>query len=149
MSRSGRWRLQLDDRPPDPLPDGLPFEVAAFELGPKVQTVAHRAACIRSARRADSSSASSPCCRISRLAARQMSRSEIIGIVVNAHSHSLQRLGDRARRRCLACHGRGSAQNLGYRHQRFPRHPISRLVAWWRPLIATPAEFVLRSARVR
>ena len=31
MSRSGRWRLQLDDRPPDPLPDGLPFEVAAFE----------------------------------------------------------------------------------------------------------------------
>jgi hypothetical protein len=34
---------------------------------------------IRSARRAAASSASSPCCRISRLAARQMSRSEIIG----------------------------------------------------------------------
>jgi hypothetical protein len=96
MSRPGRRGLQLDDSPSDPFPDGLPFEVASFELGPKVQTVAHRAACIRSARRSAASSASSPCCRISRLAAHQMSRSEIIGIVVDAHSHRLQLSGDRA-----------------------------------------------------
>jgi hypothetical protein len=44
MCRSGRRRLQLDDSPSDPLPDGLAFEVAAIELGPKVQTAAHRAA---------------------------------------------------------------------------------------------------------
>ena len=31
MRRPGRWRLQLDDSPSDPFPDGLPFEVAAFE----------------------------------------------------------------------------------------------------------------------
>ena len=87
MRLPGRRRLQLDDRPPDPLPDGLTFEVAAFELGPKVQTAAHRAACIKSARRAAASSASSPCRRISRFAARQMSRSEIIGDRFNASEH--------------------------------------------------------------
>jgi hypothetical protein len=31
MSRPGRRGLQLDDSPPDPLPKGLPFEVAAFK----------------------------------------------------------------------------------------------------------------------
>ena len=81
MCRAGRRRLQLDDSPADPLPNGLPFEVAAFKLGPKVQTAVHGTACIRSARRAAASSASSPCCRISKFAARQMSRSEIVGAI--------------------------------------------------------------------
>jgi hypothetical protein len=31
MCRPGRRGLQLDDSPPDPLPNGLAFEVAAFE----------------------------------------------------------------------------------------------------------------------
>jgi hypothetical protein len=31
MCRPGRRGLQLDDSPPDPLPNGLPFEVAAFK----------------------------------------------------------------------------------------------------------------------
>jgi hypothetical protein len=31
MSRPGRRGLQLDDSPPDPLPNGSPFEVAAFK----------------------------------------------------------------------------------------------------------------------
>ena len=81
MCRADRRGLQLDDSPSDPLPNGLPFEVAALKLGPQVHTVAHRAACIRSARRAASSSASPPCCRISKFAARQMSRSEIVGAI--------------------------------------------------------------------
>jgi hypothetical protein len=44
MRRAGRWGLQLGDSPSDPFPDGLPFEIAAIELGPEVQTAAHRAA---------------------------------------------------------------------------------------------------------
>ena len=31
MRLPGRWRLELDDRPPDPFPDHLPIEVAAIE----------------------------------------------------------------------------------------------------------------------
>src|ERR1700693_1829802 len=31
MCRPARRSLQLDDRPSDPLPDGLPIEIAAFE----------------------------------------------------------------------------------------------------------------------
>jgi len=39
MSRPGRRGLQLDDSPPDPLPNGLPFEVAAFkhQIAPRKQ----------------------------------------------------------------------------------------------------------------
>jgi hypothetical protein len=31
VCRPGRRGLQLDDSPPDPFPDGLPFEIAAVE----------------------------------------------------------------------------------------------------------------------